>query len=85
MGNKKKVQDLLNAEARDQVIAELSFEEGLLLLEELVGQVESGSLPLQQAIFAYERGVGLVDHLRTMLNAAEEKLKILQQDKKSSQ
>lgn len=82
MGNKIKVQDLLNAETESKVFSELSFEEGLKLLEELVAQVESGALPLQQAIQAYEKGANLVDRLRSMLSEAEEKLRFLQKEKK---
>ncbi len=82
MGNKIKVQDLLNAETESKVFSELSFEEGLKLLEELVAQVESGALPLQQAIQAYEKGANLVDRLRSMLSEAEEKLRFLQKKKK---
>lgn len=82
MGNKVKVQDLLSAETESKVFSELSFEEGLKLLEELVAQVESGALPLQQAIQAYEKGANLVDRLRSMLSEAEEKLRFLQKEKK---
>lgn len=55
----------------------LSFEDGLELLEQLVDRVESGTLPLDKSLGAYERGVGVVNRLRTLLNKAEEKLKIL--------
>lgn len=55
----------------------LSFENGLKLLEELVEKVESGGLPLDKAILAYERGVGLIEQLRGQLGGAEEKLKTL--------
>lgn len=58
-------------------LGELSFEGGLKLLEELVTRVESGTLPLEQAILSYERGVSLVAKLRGLLAGAEEKLKVL--------
>ncbi|MFM1847348.1 MAG: hypothetical protein RL417_822 [Pseudomonadota bacterium] len=59
-------------------LKDLSFEEGLKLLEELVTKVESGSLPLDRSVLAYERGVALMDHLRGLLSAAEKKLEMLQ-------
>lgn len=62
----------------DEPLAELSFEQGLKLLEELVAGVESGSLPLDKAILSYERGVALIARLRSLLSGAEQKLRILQ-------
>ncbi len=59
-------------------VKEVSFEQGLSLMEELVQKVESGELPLEEAIRAYERGAELLKHLRSLLSGAEEKLRILQ-------
>lgn len=56
----------------------LTFEDGLRLLDQLVTSVEAGTLPLDRAITSYETGVSLVDHLKSLLSGAEEKLKILQ-------
>lgn len=56
---------------------DVPFEKGLKLLEELVGKVEQGALPLDQAMCAYERGVHLVEHLQKQLQGAEERLKVL--------
>ena len=64
---------------------EVSFEHGLKLMEELVAKVESGSLPLDQAMLAYERGVELVGRLRGLISGAEEKLKVLQDAGKKPQ
>jgi exodeoxyribonuclease VII small subunit len=58
-------------------IAELRFEEALTLLEGVVAAVESGNLPLDQAIGSYERGTQLIQHLRGLLSGAEEKLRVL--------
>ena len=59
----------------------LKFEQALLLLEEVVTSVESGSLPLDQAIGSYEQGTQLVQHLRGLLSGAEEKLRVLSEGK----
>jgi exodeoxyribonuclease VII small subunit len=58
-------------------VSKLSFEQALGLLEGVVAAVESGNLPLDQAIGSYERGTQLVQHLRSLLAGAEEKLRIL--------
>ena len=71
--------ELLQGSAAENRIAELSFEQGLKLVEELVAQVESGALPLDQAVLSYEKGVALVAHLRKLLAGAEERLRVLQE------
>ena len=76
------VQDLLADEAAKERISELSFEAGLQLLEQLVEKVEGGTLPLDQSILSYERGVSIVSRLKEQLTGAEEKLKVLQKSGK---
>lgn len=71
------LKDLL-ADGGEEKVKEISFEGGLKLLEDLVSRVEAGSLPLDKAILSYERGVSLIEHLRTLLSGAEQKLKVLQ-------
>ena len=72
------LKDLLD-EKKGKRVSDLSFEECLKLLEELVQSVETGQLPLDKAMLSYEKGVELVNQLRTLISGAEEKLKILQQ------
>jgi exodeoxyribonuclease VII small subunit len=78
-GNSKTItlEDVMQGAVGAADIAELRFEEALALLEGVVAAVESGSLPLDQAIGSYERGTQLVQHLRSLLSGAEEKLRIL--------
>jgi exodeoxyribonuclease VII small subunit len=76
MADSLNLKDLL-ADEGEKKVAEVSFEGGLKLLEELVGKVESGSLPLDKAILSYERGVSLITHLRGVLKGAEQKLQTL--------
>lgn len=75
----KKVQlkDLIEGDDYKAKVEGLSFEEGLQLLEELVGSVEGGGLVLERSIASYERGVELLAHLRGVLAKAEEKLRVL--------
>ena len=82
MAAKKKqtLDDFLKSEKYCDYATTLSFEDGLALLEELVNTVESGELPLEQAIGSYERGVALVESLRKKLEGAEERLRLLNKD-----
>ena len=56
---------------------QISFESGTKLLEELVSQVESGELPLEQSITAYTKGAELLEHLKKLLGDAEAKLEMV--------
>ncbi len=55
----------------DTPLEELSFEEALHQLEEIVRRLETGNLPLAEALQLYERGVQLANHCQTLLDAAE--------------
>ena len=56
-------------------IKKLKFEDGLKKLEELVNQLDDGSLSLEESISYYEIGVKLKSHCEKLLKTAE--LKIL--------
>lgn len=68
---------LLKGEVGAKEVSTLKFERALGLLEEVVASVESGALPLDQAIGSYEQGTLLIQHLRKLLAGAEEKLRML--------
>lgn len=72
------IKDILSEENLPAKLKDVSFEDGLRLLEELVEKVESGTLPLDKSITSYEKGVLLIEHLRKQLSGAEAKLKVLQ-------
>lgn len=55
-----------------------SFEQSLENLEQLVQQLESGELPLAEALSAYEQGVKLAKQCQQMLDKAELRIKKLQ-------
>ncbi|MBO4453295.1 MAG: exodeoxyribonuclease VII small subunit [Clostridia bacterium] len=59
---------------------EVSFEQSLARLEEIVKALESGNVPLEDLIKLYEEGTALVKACSEILNAAEEKVKILRPD-----
>ena len=54
------------------------FETALAQLEALVGQMESGSLPLDQSLAAYQKGVELARICQRRLDQAEQQVKVLQ-------
>ena len=54
-----------------------TFEAGLQELEKVVKELESGDLPLEQAIQLFEKGVGLSETCRKQLEAAETRVEAL--------
>ncbi len=55
-------------------IEALSFEDALQALEKIVGQLESGTVPLEESIAIYERGAALKAHCEGKLKAARLKI-----------
>jgi exodeoxyribonuclease VII small subunit len=55
-------------------IEKMSFEDAMKALEELVGKLERGDVPLDDSIKMYERGAALKAHCEAKLKAAEEKV-----------
>lgn len=58
-------------------VAELSFEQALDELDGLVRRMESGDLPLDEAVAAYRRGAELAQHCQGKLAAAEQEIRKL--------
>ncbi len=56
---------------------EKSFDQGMAELEAVVARLEHGELPLEDALAAFEAGVGLVRQLTERLNAAEARVELL--------
>jgi len=55
----------------------LKFEEALEQLQEIVSQLEQGSLGLEEALKQYEQGTGLLKHCYCVLEQAEQKIEQL--------
>lgn len=55
-------------------INDLSFEDALGQLEELVKTLERGEAPLEDSISAYERGMALQKHCEKKLRDAQAKI-----------
>ncbi|MBK6907919.1 MAG: exodeoxyribonuclease VII small subunit [Rhodocyclaceae bacterium] len=58
----------------------LSFEAALAELEGIVGAMETGKIPLDEALARYQRGVELLRDCNATLRAAEQKVAILEAD-----
>jgi exodeoxyribonuclease VII small subunit len=60
--------------------ASLTFEQALTQLTALVQKLESGQLPLEESVLAFEQGVKLSRHCETLLDHADQRLHILNQN-----
>jgi len=58
----------------------LDFESALAQLESLVARMEDGELPLEQSLAAYQQGMALARLCQSLLDRAEERVKVLQHD-----
>lgn len=58
----------------DQEIQNLSFEEAIIQLENIVRELESGRIKLDDAVKAYERAVALKKFCESKLQAAQLKI-----------
>ncbi|MBF9054401.1 exodeoxyribonuclease VII small subunit [Rhodobacterales bacterium LSUCC1028] len=58
----------------DNDLAQMSFEDALRALEEVVAKLERGDVPLDQSIALYERGAALRARCDAKLKEAEEKV-----------
>ena len=55
-------------------IAEMSFEDALSELEDIVARLEQGEVDLEDSISLYERGTALKAHCESKLKGAESRL-----------
>ncbi|WP_022926240.1 exodeoxyribonuclease VII small subunit [Serinicoccus marinus] len=73
------------SESRDEStpatpVVELSYEQARDELVALVARIESGQVPLEEAMTLWERGEELAAHCQTKLDAAQESLDRSTQD-----
>ena len=55
----------------------LTLEERLTQVEELIGEMEAGALPLEDALKRYEEGMKALAELEKELQSAQQKLTVL--------
>ena len=60
------------------VAAPESFEQAMAELEQLVTQMEAGTLPLEASVAAYQRGAGLVRFCGTQLERVDQQVRMLE-------
>jgi exodeoxyribonuclease VII small subunit len=56
----------------------VSFEAALAELEEIVGRMEGGELPLQASLAAYKRGAELLVYCQAALKDAQQQVQVLE-------
>jgi exodeoxyribonuclease VII small subunit len=60
-------------------LSEMSFEDALRALEQVVRRLESGDVPLDESIALYERGEKLRAHCQARLDAAQARIEAIVQ------
>lgn len=68
------------AKAKSQQVPTVSFETSLNELEQIVARLESGALPLEEALNEFERGVQIAKQGQKVLQQAEQRVQILLSD-----
>ena len=58
--------------------ATMPYEDAIERLDNLVRQMEDGSLSLEQSLKAYQEGAGLIQQCRAALEAVDDQVKILE-------
>ena len=69
--------DMAKAAAAKTPDLPASYELALEELEQLVARIESGSLPLEDMLGAYQRGAQLLTFCRSKLEAVENQVRLL--------
>ena len=65
---------LLSMDSQPPEIGEMSFEQALKALEDVVRRLEGGEVPLEESIGLYERGEELRRHCQARLDAAQARI-----------
>ena len=65
-------------------VNEISFEQALNQLTELVEKLESGELPLEESVASFEQGVKLSRRCEALLDQAEQRLQVLNNSEDNS-
>ena len=55
-----------------------SFEAALAELEDLVGRMETGELPLQESLAVYQRGAALLAYCQSALKDAQQQVQVME-------
>ncbi|MDO4284253.1 MAG: exodeoxyribonuclease VII small subunit [Eubacteriales bacterium] len=58
----------------------MSIEEAFSALQELLGQMESGEIPLEESFALYERGMRLVQYCNTRIDRVEKQVQQISEE-----
>lgn len=61
--------------------SQLTFEQALAALEEIVQRLESGAVPLDESIALYEKGEALRQQCQARLDTAQQRIERIVQDR----
>jgi len=64
-------------------LGDLSFEEAIKELTNIVSKIEQGQIPLQDSLSQYERGMTLIKHCRAILQKAEKRIEKIATEEES--
>jgi len=62
-------------------ISNLSFEQAIKKLTDIVSKIEDGQISLEQSLTQYEQGMELIKHCRGILQKAEKKIEEISKEK----
>ena len=72
-------------ENQQKDVGQLSFEEAIVGLTDIVDKIEQGRIPLQDSLDQYEKGMALIKHCRTILQAAEQRIEKITKEQEGQQ
>ncbi len=61
-------------ERKEDDVSKLAFEEAINELTKIVDRMDKGTIPLQDSLYEYERGMNLIRHCRSILKKAEQRI-----------
>lgn len=67
------------------IMEDLTFEQAMKRLEEIVNALETGDAPLDQSMALFEEGTKLSAHLNQLLSQAEQKITLMTQKEDGTQ
>jgi exodeoxyribonuclease VII small subunit len=68
------------SDSEQTLVEELSYEQALVELENIVASLEANKLPLEESMALFERGQALTRHCMELLDKAELRIKQLSGD-----
>lgn len=68
----------------DNIENNMTFEEALTSLREIVSSLENGDAPLDESLALFEKGVGLIKLCNEMLDSAEQRVTMITSETKEA-